>query len=322
MVCRQRLSNALPVYRKILMQEFVAIDFETANEQRRSACAIGLVAFDGQGTITDRFYTLLRPHADVDYFNPVNVWIHGITAEDVADAPEWSDVREYIADFIGDRPLVAHNMAFDGYVLSDLDATYGHPALTNPRLCTLRMARQILATELERKNLDAVLNHYFPGESFNHHEASADAETCGRIFARMQEEYGFDHLVELCPPNGSPRRRRPAQTVANQGVVDELLTHYGDSTALMGERVTITGTLQRGQRADVQKLIESLGGAVEKNLTKKTTILVVGIPNPAAWSEGSSGSRKLAKATKLREAGSPIEVLTEEEFFHRLGDEQ
>ncbi|ANR62449.1 hypothetical protein C627_07410 [Corynebacterium glutamicum ZL-6] len=52
--------------------------------------------------------------------------------------------------------------------------------------------------------------------------------------------------------------------------------------------------------------------------TAKTSILVVGVPNPAAWKEGSSASRKLEKATALREKGKPIRVLSEEDFFALL----
>lgn len=77
-------------------------------------------------------------------------------------------------------------MTFDGYVLSDLGATCEPPEFVNPRLCTLRMARRFIATDLDRKNLDAVLDYCFPGETFEHHESNADAEACSRIFARMQ----------------------------------------------------------------------------------------------------------------------------------------
>lgn len=33
------------------MESFVAFDFETANEQRRSACAVGLVRFNANGQV-------------------------------------------------------------------------------------------------------------------------------------------------------------------------------------------------------------------------------------------------------------------------------
>lgn len=181
------------------MCEFVAIDFETANEQRRSACAVGLALFDNNGQLADSYYQLLHPHPDVDYFNPMNVRVHGITADDVANAPQWSQIANRVASFIGDRPIVAHNMAFDGYVLSDLADLYNTAAISNRRFCTVRLARKILADKLKRKSLDKVFYYYFPNEVFEHHNAAADAKAAGMIFARMMQEFGFEKLEELCP---------------------------------------------------------------------------------------------------------------------------
>lgn len=42
------------------MQNFAAIDFETANEQRSSVCSVGIVIVRG-GEIVDEFYSLIRP---------------------------------------------------------------------------------------------------------------------------------------------------------------------------------------------------------------------------------------------------------------------
>lgn len=302
------------------MREFVAIDFETANEQRCSACAVGLALFDSNGKLAGNYYQLLKPHPEVDYFNPVNVWVHGITEADVLDAPQWPQVSDRIATFIGDRPIVAHNMAFDGYVLSDLVNIYGTESILNRRFCTARLARKILAGKLERKSLDQVFGYYFPGAPFNHHHAGSDAQAAGMIFAKMQQEFGFEKLEELCPPTDRGQRNKNSGVLVDQLVLDDLLERYGQSRLLEGEHVVFTGTLKHGQRAAVQKLVAAIGGAADKNLTKKTTLLVVGIPNPHAWAEGSSASQKLLKATQLRDSGSPIEVISEEEFFNRLAE--
>lgn len=63
---------------------WVAIDFETANRTRGSACALG-VAIVEAGQVIDRASWLIRPPT-LD-FNPYNVMIHGITAADVASSP-------------------------------------------------------------------------------------------------------------------------------------------------------------------------------------------------------------------------------------------
>lgn len=302
------------------MQSFVAIDFETANEHRSSACSIGAVRFDSDGNVADRLTQLIHPHPDVDYFNPVNIWIHGITPDDVAAMPQWGDIADQVAEFIGDDPLVAHNMAFDGYVLSDLAALYGRPAPENRRFCTMRLARRILADKLRRKGLDNVFSFYFPGETFDHHHATADAEACGRIFAHMQADHPFAQLEELCPPTRSRSLHRPGLQ-SNQAEAAELIERYGHGAELAGEHIAITGTLKSGRRDAVEALVSALGGTPEKSLTKKVTMLVVGTPAGIAKegpaSRGASG--KLTKATALRHAGSPIEVVSEEEFFNRLG---
>ena len=111
-----------------------------------------------------------------------------------------------------------------------------------------------------------------------------------------------------------------AGVLVDQLVLDDLLERYGKSRVLEGEHVAFTGTLRHGQRAAVQQLVSAVGGTADKNLTKKTTLLVVGIPNPGAWTEGSSASRKLHKARQLRESGSSIEVVSEDEFFNRLAE--
>jgi len=54
---------------------FTAIDFETANEQRSSACAIGIVCIE-DGLITEQEYHLIKPPGL--HFNPFNIAIHGI----------------------------------------------------------------------------------------------------------------------------------------------------------------------------------------------------------------------------------------------------
>lgn len=182
------------------MEPFVAIDFETANEKRGSACAVGLVRFDSRGQKEEILTSLIKPHDDLFYFRPRNVAVHGIRQVDVADAPGWENIYPRVAEFIGDLPIVAHNMAFDGYVLTDLDGMYGYEPLANRRMCTLRIARRVLDGILPRKSLDLVYGHYFNGETFAHHEAAADALACGRVFARMQADHGFEHLSTLCPP--------------------------------------------------------------------------------------------------------------------------
>ena len=181
------------------VEPFVALDFETANRNRASACAVGLVRFDETGEVEANLYTLLKPHPDLGYFDYGNMQVHGILPEHVVNAPSWREVWPHVAEFIGNRPIVAHNMSFDGYILSDLAVLYDLEPFSNQRYCTLRLARKLLDKAM-RKNLDTVFHHYFPDHAFTHHHAGDDALAAGMIFSRMQAEYSFEALTKLCPP--------------------------------------------------------------------------------------------------------------------------
>lgn len=134
----------------------------------------------------------------------------------------------------------------------------------------------------------------------------------------MQEKIGFGQATEF---SATPRVGRTTDHSCLSQSAEDLISLYGRSKAFVGHRIAITGTLRRGQRTAVQSLISAIGATPEKSLTKKTTILIAGIPNPSSFAEGSSASQKLEKAEKLRASGSTIQVVTEEEFFNRLTDE-
>lgn len=316
------------------MREFISFDFETANENRHSACAIGLVHFGVDGEIEDRISTLLRPHPDFGFFSPFNISIHGITPEQVVDAPTWDEVFTSISRFIGNLPIVAHNLAFDGHVLNKINSLYGKPFVNNRRFCTVRIARKLLnREEIGKMSLDNIARHILPGASFEHHNALDDAIMCGKIFQYFQEMHPFETIEELCQPVsdsfefGKPKQMRGVRDKGSElaGLgekkvqsFEKLASGYTDRSILCGENVVFTGTLERGIRTDMQKLVEHLGGEAGKSITKKTTILVVGMLDTSRFVHGENISSKMKKAISLREAGSPIEVISEDEFFNRL----
>lgn len=67
---------------------FVAIDFETANGSRDSACAIGAVVVR-DGKIVERKYSLINPKVP---FQKFCTYIHGITDLAVRKAPTFEDI--------------------------------------------------------------------------------------------------------------------------------------------------------------------------------------------------------------------------------------
>ena len=81
------------------MDNFAAIDFETANNERTSVCSVGVVIVK-DGEIVDKFYSLIHP--EPDYYLYWNTRVHGLTREDSANAPVFSEVWiEVVPKFTG-----------------------------------------------------------------------------------------------------------------------------------------------------------------------------------------------------------------------------
>ncbi len=88
------------------MLNFAAIDFETANSERSSVCAVGVVIVR-DGEFVDSFYSLIQP--EPNYYNYWCSRVHGLCCDDTDDAPIFPEVWKQIEPMIEGLPLVAHN---------------------------------------------------------------------------------------------------------------------------------------------------------------------------------------------------------------------
>jgi DNA polymerase-3 subunit epsilon len=173
---------------------FLAIDFETANESRDSACSVALVGTWGKRRVFSQYF-LIRP--------PTN-WmrnqkIHGISWQEVADAPSFADLWPLLAPmFEGAHFVAAHNAPFDRGVLEACCRAAGLPAPALPFLCTMRLARAVW--NLRPTRLPDVCAHL--GVALTHHHALSDAEACAQIVTHA----GPDHVRAALTQGGGRRR--------------------------------------------------------------------------------------------------------------------
>jgi DNA polymerase-3 subunit epsilon len=77
------------------------------------------------GRIVHRDSWLIRP--PVLYFDPFNVRIHGITAEDVKDSLTFDQLWRQVSPSLAGKALIAHNASFDISVLRRSLDEYGVP---------------------------------------------------------------------------------------------------------------------------------------------------------------------------------------------------
>jgi DNA polymerase III subunit epsilon len=175
---------------------FTAIDFETANNARVSACEIGLSRVE-DGKVVETKSWLIKP---VGPFLPWNVRIHGIRPDDVADAPNFWECWPDLAPWIDGQVLVAHNASFDVSVLRETCQHYGIPIPTFAFFCSLQVARGTWH-ELPSYSLGG-LAHTHGLEPMNYHRAGDDAETCGRIVLKAARYHLAQDPEELLEATG------------------------------------------------------------------------------------------------------------------------
>ena len=159
------------------MNNFAAIDFETANGDRSSVCSVGIVIVK-DGKITERFHRLIKPTPN--YYTFFTTRVHGLTSRDTDNAEVFPEVWKQIAHKLEGLPLVAHNSPFDEGCLKAVFRVYcmDYPDYTFH--CTCRASKKIFGKELPDHKLPTVAARC--GYNLeNHHEALADAEAAAVI---------------------------------------------------------------------------------------------------------------------------------------------
>ena len=131
---------------------WAAIDFETANADRASACALGLVVVQESQVVKRRSW-LIRPSKLC--FDLNNVMLHGITADHVAEMPTFAELWDQVHSEIQGMPLVAHNASFDIGVLKHTLDDYKIPYPASDYYCT-RAISQALWPALPSYGLELV----------------------------------------------------------------------------------------------------------------------------------------------------------------------
>ncbi|MCI9284731.1 MAG: 3'-5' exonuclease [Muribaculaceae bacterium] len=161
------------------MDNFVAIDVETANNYPSSICAIGAVKVV-DGVIADRFYELVKPEPDF-YFRHFTQNIHGIGPRDTENARTFDRVWQDVKAMAGDLPFVAHNKSFDEKCIRECHRVYRMDYPYPPFHCTLAASRRMIPRQhLSSYSLPYVCE-FLGIPFFNHHNALADAEACAKI---------------------------------------------------------------------------------------------------------------------------------------------
>jgi len=185
---RKPRAPRTPVPKPALTGRFAALDFETADYGRDSACALSVVIVDND-RVVDTWTSLIRPPRQAFVFT----YLHGISWRDVQDKPAFGDLWPAVAKRLeGLDFLAAHNASFDRSVLHACCAMSGHKPVAHPFLCTVKLARStwgIFPTKLS----DVASHLRIP---LKHHDAASDASACAQILLKAREKgHAYEDLL-------------------------------------------------------------------------------------------------------------------------------
>ena len=170
----------------------VVVDLETTSLGTSAHHIIEIAAARVQrGKVVDELSQLINPGLRLP---PFITRLTGIDDAMLAGQPNIFEVWPRFLQFIGNDVLVAHNAGFDMSFLNAVATLRNGAALTNPVLCTLRLARRLLP-DLKRRGLDALAAHFGILQA-DRHRALGDV--------RITIELLF-HLLELSAARGVVR---------------------------------------------------------------------------------------------------------------------
>ncbi|WP_031522996.1 DEDDh family exonuclease [Streptomyces sp. NRRL F-5123] len=298
---------------------YAVVDVETTGLGRDDRIVSAAVyRLDARGDVQDHWYSPVNPQRD-----PGPVWIHGLTAAALADAPLFPEVADELAERLAGRVLVAHNAVFDWSMLAREYARARSAAPVEQRLCTIVLSKE-LRLPLANHKLESLAAHYGVVQQRAHH-ALDDARVLAEAFRpslHLAAAAGLPLPLHTCRPltewvdapvpaprygrlYGSgprsgwrPARRRPACPYPNPG----RLTRGG--ALVQGMRVAFSGDTGI-DRELLEDRATDAGLHVASSVSRLTSLLVTNDPDSPT-----------SKAAKAREYGTP--VIDEREFTELL----
>lgn len=174
----------------------VIVDIETTGLDYEQCEIIEVAALKiSAGEIKDVFCSLINIQQPLSQ-EIIN--LTGITDDMLLEGRGKKDVLRDVYDFVGDRPLLAHNVEFDiPFLNHHLDKELGLN-FQNPLICTLKLSRKLLPG-LSSHRLGKVAE-YFKLLTPNTHRASGDVEITHQVWLKLidlLERAGVNTLEEL-----------------------------------------------------------------------------------------------------------------------------
>ncbi|HDF2960442.1 TPA: 3'-5' exoribonuclease [Clostridioides difficile] len=303
---------------------FVAIDFETANSERSSACSIGYAIVEN-GEIVKTGEHLIKP--EPFYFDGYNTYLHGIDEEMVSNKSNIVETWNELYPYFKEKIIVAHNASFDMSVLRcGFDAfSVDYPNLNY--ICTYKLSEKTWINELNYK-LDTLAEKF--DIEFRHHNAEEDAIVSAKILLNILNTHDVTDIEGLLEKlklktgkllsntyNPFSTRKRTYKNIAKELVATT--DEFNEDNEFFEKKVIFTGTLQSMTRKEASQMVLDVGGILGNGVTKDTDFLILGEQDYRVL-KGGKMSSKMKKAYKYHEEGTGIQIISEDDFLKMIGE--
>ena len=314
--------------------DYVAIDFETANKYRGSACSLGLVVVENSAIVEERQWLIKPIPCKFDDFNSS---LTGLCLDDVVNQPSfielWSEIKQYF-DNIG--TVAAHNASFDISVLKYLCNDLKLPLPNINILCSYNLAKSAMPN-LSTYRLDYLCKKL--NICLDHHNAISDAKGCANLINQIANEKNIHNYSDMemilgiklgiwneqdyvpCRSNIKQKYQKSeyCSIKATASNYKNICPTYFDND-FVGKYFVFTGALKSMPRSKAMEIVAKAGGIPQDSVTKKTNYLVTGIQD--IKKVGLNGiSRKFKRAQDLKIAGQDIEIIGEDDFINFIDPE-
>lgn len=313
----RRRSTTSGIPRTANAADFVALDFETANSSRASACAVG-VAVVRNGRVAEHGSALINPEADFDHYN---IAVNGIGPDDVADAPTFAELWPQLSALLTGQVVVTHVATFDLGVLRQSVARYELLGIDAEAMCSWRLAKRAW------KSYPSYGLAYLSGElglDLDHHEAGSDAAACAGVVLAAIRAAEAQSLGEMCERlDLALGTLDPSSFVGlNSNALPDLRNIEAAEDAspdhpLFGRTLCFTGAMYSMTRREAAERIVAFGADFKNNVSTKVDTLVIGDADFVQFADGMR-TGKMNRAVELNDDGHEIEIIAERDFLALL----
>jgi polyribonucleotide nucleotidyltransferase len=208
--------------------EFVVFDLETTAMKPENGYIVDIAALrvrDGQ--VVDRFESLVNPGRPI-----VGHQVHGISSDDVANAPTAAEALSRFTEWVGETPVVAHNVSFDlPYLMRHLpnDVRWEPSGVFD----TLELGYQ-LYPDAGAWKLGDLVRFVFGRDLPAAHRAMPDAEATAELFIHFTQ--GLPERLDAIREDiaSEIRRARESYSRSEQGErLEDIRRRHGIGSALM-----------------------------------------------------------------------------------------